>query len=181
MRVLQSLIFVSALVTPFVFANPPAGATQSAQHRSSMGSLGLQWHDQDSVDNMTGERTIASVTYANGYVKNVLGQNTKATLMIDCTGRKMTLGVFVEGAFINRDDVVVLIKIDEAKAFQATWRAAGDVIGVRSAIPLLRKLINANTLTVRIPFFHDSSQDINFTIAGLDKHIGKMQAVCHWK
>jgi hypothetical protein len=180
MRVIWNLILVLALATPFAFADQPA-AIQLDQRRPSTDSLGLQWHDQDSVDNMTGERTILTIAEANGFAKNVLGQNTKASLMIGCTGRKMTLGVFVEDAFINRDDVVVLIKIDEAKAFQATWHAAGDVIGVRSPIPLLRKLKSAKTLTVRIPFFHDSSQDINFTISGLDKHISKMQSVCHWK
>ena len=156
MRVIQSLFFAAVLATSLAFATP--APTQSVQHSSSADSLGLQWHDQDSVDRMTGERTIATATYANGHAKNIFGQNTKASLMIGCTGRKMTIGVFVEGAFINRDDVVVLIKIDEAKAFQATWHAAGDVIGVRSPILLLRKLINANALTVRIPFFHDSSQ-----------------------
>ena len=90
----------------------------------------------------------------------------------DETGRDR--GVFVE------------YRLDDRRARRKWWQQSNDysTFGLwsgRTAIPLIRRMLNAWRLTIRAAPYHRSPELMIFPINGLKNHIGKVAKACGWK
>lgn len=146
----------------------------AAEHR------GEQWSVEVTRDDMTEARNVSLSMKANNRIRDSVGREVQPTLAVGCYQNTTMLVVSAPGVFFGSGQERVLVKLDDARATEQTWRAASDVIGPDSSIPLVRSLLAVDVLKVRVPIYREGTVDISFTVAGLERHIAKVQEACGW-
>lgn len=112
------------------------------------------------------------------------GQSILPTLVVRCTEDTTALMV-AWGVYLGMDETQVIYRIDSQPAQTETWQLSTtmDTAGLwngSAAIPLVRRLFDAEHLLLRVTPVGDNSVTSTFDVTGLEQAIEPLRAACHW-
>lgn len=109
-------------------------------------------------------------------------QTTTPTLILRCQEKK-TDAFITFGFFLGSNSTSVTYRLDKQKAEEREWNISTDHEAIFSpkAIDLIRKLLKAETLFIRVTPYSESPVTVSFNLQGLAEGIKPLQEACGWK
>ena len=110
--------------------------------------------------------------------------NSVVSLGIYCTDNKtiIELGFHVTlGGDPSSSKTTIEYNIDNANVEKESWVYDKSTARSEQSIPLIRKLLTANQLTVRATSYNEGPLEAVFSLRGLPEAVAPVQAACGWK
>ena len=154
--------------------------TNSAQSSS--------WEVRESVSKIDDSKTVVLSTSSKESVPKRFGGSDTADLYIRCSEGATSLYIVLADKFLadSEDYGQVTYRVDNQKAKTYSFSASTDnkALGQWSgqyAIPVVKHLMDAQQVIVRITPYNESPVTVTFPISGLRQAIQRLQAACKWK
>lgn len=162
----------------------PTPAVPSAPATGSTPPLGGKWVVKESTSEMDSSAGYAVGLQAENEIEGWL-KKTTPVLFVRCQEKKVDL-------FINVGmpaDVelygahTVRVRLDEAQPLKQNWGQSTDneALFSRDAIPLAKKIAQAQTLRFEFTPFNGSPQVVTFDVRGFSEHLEKVLSTCKKK
>lgn len=102
-------------------------------------------------------------------------------LVLVCQSNKTS--AYVEwGQFIDMDAGRVTVRVGSAPAVEERWRVSTDYTSTFAprAIPLIRRLVEADRLVMRVTPYGAAPKTATFRLAGLSANLPALRTACNW-
>ncbi|OBX36995.1 hypothetical protein A8U91_01343 [Halomonas elongata] len=145
------------------------------------------WYVREETSPIDDSRTVVLSTMSIDSIKDRLGRQDKAMMAIRCI--ENTTSIIFQFANHHMADLnqygVVTLRIDDQDAFKRRMSESTDnkALGLwngGSSIPVVKRLFDADTLTVRATPYGQSPITVQFPVGELKKAIEPLREACHW-
>lgn len=146
------------------------------------------WEIREAVSKIDDSKTVVLHTTSKETVSKQYGGRDTADLYIRCSEGKTSLYFVLAGNFLadTEDYGQVTYRVDNKKARTYSFSSSTDnkALGQWSgqyAVPVVKHLLDAQQVIVRITPYNESPVTVTFPVSGLRQAIVPLQAACKWK
>ncbi|WP_447896018.1 type VI secretion system-associated protein TagO [Vreelandella sp. GE22] len=148
------------------------------------------WRVRESVSQMDDSRSVYLTTQSNERIPGRFGRSPgKATLYVRCVENTTALLLQMNGNHMTsspyHDWGDVRMRIDDNPAFtksmtESTNNQSLGLWGGGQSIPVIRRMFDAELLTMRATPYSESPITMTFDITALKDEIAPLREACHW-
>ena len=163
---------------------------QTDTDRDETNSLDFgKWRITERTSEMTDFQNIFASLQSENDVRHEYShqRNTgKASLLVRCMDNSTALTIGMDGQFLadiqGYGSVDIRIDDSSARSYRFSESTDNEVLGLwrGSAIPLLKRLIGAETVRFDVTPYNESSQVMRFDVRGIDNVITQVRERCSW-
>lgn len=198
-------VIVAGAVAMYLLGGDPGGSSGSGQTVADTGvsssdpatepepqqvaeiDEGTAWHVSESASPIDDSLTVALSVSSSEPLTGRYGRKRDANLIIRCKENTTSLFMRFGGHFMTDNGQYgrVTLRIDDNKSFTSNMSRSTDheALGLwrgGQSIPLVKRLLDAETLTVRATPYNESAVTVIFPIDGLADEIVPLREACHW-
>lgn len=142
------------------------------------------WEIEEQRSEVDGSRSLYLTVEAGALTFDQNNHPTRPSLWIRCAEDQMSLYVWWK-LYLGVDEIDVSYRVDSLPLQTQSWTIANNnefagLWSEDSAIPLIRRLLDADQLLLQLSPYDQTTMGSSFEVAGLRQAIKPLRAACDW-